>query len=173
MDLVPIEKEYCSKFSEKHTLQLLKEMDQVKIKVYATLTDTSGSGEPSERLISCLLYKVGGGELLDMFDQKPRAKRLGDSKCKVLFQVRWLHSADMQKLDQYKAELDKKYKQNESLRLKAQTCENQLERAQKMLAKKTIAISNQGMGVLPVGSLTASNLKGLPQPKKGKIKSEN
>ena len=68
MDLVPIEKEYCSKFSEKHTLQLLKEMDQVKIKVYATLTDTSGSGEPSERLISCLLYKVGGGELLDMFD---------------------------------------------------------------------------------------------------------
>ena len=79
----------------------------------------------------------------------------------------------MQKLDQYKAELDKKYKQNESLRLKAQTCENQLERAQKMLAKKTIAISNQGMGVLPLGSLTANNLKGLPQPKKGKIKSEN
>ena len=42
-----------------------------------------------------------------------------------------------------------------------------------MLAKKTIAISNQGMGVLPLGSLTANNLKGLPQPKKGKIKSEN
>ena len=42
-----------------------------------------------------------------------------------------------------------------------------------MLEKKTIAISSQGMGVLPVGSLTASNLKGLPQPKKGKIKSEN
>ena len=42
-----------------------------------------------------------------------------------------------------------------------------------MLAKQTIAISNQGMGVLPLGSLTASNLKGLPQPKKGKTKSEN
>ena len=42
-----------------------------------------------------------------------------------------------------------------------------------MLSKQTISISNQGMGVVPVGSLTASNLKELPQPKKVKIKSEN
>ena len=85
MEMVPTEKEHCAKFSEKHTLQLLKEMDQLKIKVYATLTDTGGSSEPSERLISCLLYKIRAGELLDMFDQKPHTKRLGDNKCKVLF----------------------------------------------------------------------------------------
>ena len=43
--------------------------------------------------------------------------------------MRWLHNADMLKLESYKAEINKKYAANESLRSKAQVCEKQLEKA--------------------------------------------
>ena len=85
MELVSSEKDHCARFSEKHTFSLLKEMDQIKIKVYAFLSDSDESQESQERLISCLIYEIDSGELLDLFDQKPHAKRLGDNKCKVLF----------------------------------------------------------------------------------------
>ena len=81
-----------------YTFDLDQNFEELTLKVYATLKDSS------ERLVVTFKYAVKSN-LIQLFDQKDHIVQLKDKKCGIGLKLQWLHNPDLLKYDQCKAEV--------------------------------------------------------------------
>ena len=82
--------------------------EQLHIKVYAILAPNQADGPAqqanpkgaSERMLVSLYHQLDYNNLVQLFDQNEHLITLKTNKCGVGMKLRWLHNADLLKMQQ-------------------------------------------------------------------------
>ena len=108
-DAAPKSKEVLrAVFSERYNFSISPDTEFLQVKVMAAITEAGGESEQgSEKLIQAFKYRMHEN-YAKLYDQKPHMVQMNNNTCAIGLRVRWLHNADVLKLEEKQADLAKK-----------------------------------------------------------------
>lgn len=98
-------------FAEKYSFTVTPETEFLTVKVMAALIEKQEQEitTTSEKMIQAFKYRLPEN-YTKLFDQKHHAVQMNNNTCAIGLRIRWLHNADVIRLEEKQADLAKKIK---------------------------------------------------------------